>query len=91
MLLELLRRGQELRIGKVHDHDIDFIVRQGDFQEYYQVALSVRDESILERELKPLCMAKDSYPKFLLTLDDDPPADYNGIRRLNVLDWLAAP
>jgi hypothetical protein len=55
-----------------------------------QVALSVRDESTLERKLRPLDAIRDHHPKFLLTLDDDPPADCNGIRRLNALDWLLA-
>jgi len=87
--LELLRRGWELYIGKIDDKEIDFIASRGDLREYYQVALSVRDEATLERELKPLCALKDSYPKFLLTMDDDMPADNNGIRRINVLNWLA--
>ena len=88
VFLELLRRGGDLSIGKIDDKEIDFITRRGDEQVYYQTALSVRDELTLNRELRPLLAVKDSYPKYLLTMDDDPPADYNGIRRLNVLDWL---
>jgi predicted AAA+ superfamily ATPase len=88
VFLELLRRGRELSIGKIDDIAIDFITQQGDRREYYQVALSVRDEATLERELRPLRMVKDNYPKFLLSLDDDRPADNDGIRRINVLDWL---
>ena len=56
--------------------------------QYIQVAATVRDKKTLERELKPLQSIKDSYPKLLLTLDDDPDADYNGILRTNVLAWL---
>jgi predicted AAA+ superfamily ATPase len=89
VFLELLRRGWEISIGKMDDKEIDFIVRQGNIREYYQVALSTRDEATLERELCPLQATRDSYPKFLLTMDDDPPADNGGIRRINVLDWLA--
>jgi len=88
VFLELLRRGRELNIGKFDDMEIDFITQQGDMREYYQVSLSVRDEATLERELRPLQKLKDNYPKFLLTLDDDPSADNDGIRRINVLDWL---
>jgi predicted AAA+ superfamily ATPase len=87
--LELLRRGWELHIGKMDDKEIDFIAVKGDLREYYQVALSVRDEATLERELRPLYAIRDSYPKFLLTMDDELPADNNGIRRINVLHWLA--
>ena len=56
--------------------------------EYYQVALSVRDKKVLERELRSLEKTGDYYPKFLLTLDIDLEADYNGIRKVNVVDWL---
>jgi predicted AAA+ superfamily ATPase len=90
VFLELLRRGWELHVGKIDDKEIDFVAHRGDLREYYQVALSVRDEATMERELRPLYAVKDSYPKFLLTMDDDPPATQDGIRRLNVLDWLLA-
>jgi len=88
VFLELLRRGGEISIGKIDDKEIDFVVRRGGMLEYYQVALTVRDEKTLERELRSLQTVKDNYPKFLLTLDDDPPSDNDGIRQINVLDWL---
>ncbi|MCL2007099.1 MAG: hypothetical protein FWG77_03350 [Treponema sp.] len=47
-----------------------------------------RDEATLERELRSLRAVKDSYPKYLLIMDDDPPAINEGIRIINVLDWL---
>jgi hypothetical protein len=88
VFLELLRRGWEISIGKIDNMEIDFVIQKGSIREYYQVALSVRDESVLERELRSLRVIKDNYPKFLLTMDDDPPSDNNGISRINVLDWL---
>jgi len=88
VFLELFRRGWELSIGKMNSYEIDFVARQGARLEYYQVALSVRDEAALEREIRPLEAVKDNHPKFLLTMDDDPPAEHNGIFRKNVLDWL---
>jgi predicted AAA+ superfamily ATPase len=88
VFLELLRRGYELNIGKIDDQEIDFIARRRSIPEYYQVALSVRDKATLDRELRPLLAAKDNYPKYLLSMDDDPPSDYNGIHLTNVLDWL---
>jgi len=54
----------------------------------YQVAASVRDDMTLKRELAPLQRISDHYPKMILTLDEDPEAEYNGIRRVNALDWL---
>ena len=55
---------------------------------YYQVAATVRDSNTLKRELAPLEAISDHYPKIILTLDEDPEADYSGIRRINALDWL---
>ena len=55
---------------------------------YIQVAATVRDENTLARELTPLKKIQDHYPKLILTLDEDPEAVYDGIRRINALDWL---
>lgn len=86
--LELLRRGKEVYIGKVGDLEVDFVTIDRDTIAYYQVAATVRDENTLKRELLSLQKIKDQYPKVLLTLDEDPDADYNGIKRVNVLNWL---
>ena len=55
---------------------------------YYQVALTVRDKATLEREIRPLQMLQDDYPKVILTLDDDPARDIEGIKVINARDWL---
>jgi predicted AAA+ superfamily ATPase len=86
--LELLRRDYEVSTGKVDNTEIDFVAVLDGNSEYYQVALSVRDSATLERELRSLNAVKDHNPKYLLTLDDDPPASYNGIRCRNAIDWL---
>lgn len=86
--LELLRRRYDVYVGKIDDAEVDFVAQTQDGNIYIQVAASVRDEQALQRELRPLKAVKDSYPKMILTLDDDPPSDYNGIARMNALDWL---
>ena len=86
--LELLRRGYEVYVGKVDEYEVDFVAQNNKGTTYFQVALTVRDEHTLERELRVLQSIKDHYPKLLLTLDDDPEAQYNGIRRINARDWL---
>ncbi len=86
--LELLRRGYEVYVGKVDEYEIDFVAQNSKGTTYFQVALTVRDEHTLERELRVLQSIKDHYPKLLLTLDDDPEAQYDGIRRINARDWL---
>ena len=86
--LELLRHNQHVFIGKVGDLEVDFVTINNDQTSFYQVSASVRNADTLERELAPLMAIKDHNPKWLLTLDDDPDANYNGIRKMNVLNWL---
>ncbi len=86
--LELIRRGYKVFVGKVDDVEIDFVAQNYEGNLYVQVSATVRDKSTLERELKPLQIVKDNYPKLLLTLDDDPAVDFNGIKQINVLEWL---
>lgn len=87
--LELLRRGYDVYVGKVNDLEIDFVAINEKGQIYFQVAATVRDEDVLNRELASLQQVSDNYPKYILTLDNDPEADYEGIRRINALEWLA--
>lgn len=86
--LELIRRGYSVYVGKIDDMEIDFVAQNSQGNTYIQVAASVRDENTLKRELRSLQSVKDNYPKMILTLDDDPEADYDGILRKNALDWL---
>ncbi|MDD6994552.1 MAG: ATP-binding protein [Candidatus Borkfalkiaceae bacterium] len=86
--LELLRRGYDVYVGKVDDSEVDFVAMNESGISYFQVAASVRENTTLLRELAPLQKIKDNYPKTILSLDDDPKADYSGIIRLNALDWL---
>ncbi len=86
--LELLRRGYKIYVGKSGDKEIDFVAENSRGIQYFQVAYTVRDEKTLERELSALESINDHYPKFILTMDVDPEVDYNGIRKMNVLDWL---
>ena len=88
--LELLRRYDDVYVGKVGRTEIDFVaVRDGQL-EYYQVAYTVvgADGAILQRELAPLQDVKDFYPRYLLTMDLMPPVSHEDIKQLYVLDWL---
>jgi len=86
--LELLRRGYEVYVGKVDELEIDFVAINSKGIEYYQVTETTRDEKTLERELKPLQNVKDNFPKYILTMDIDPDTTFDGIIKMNVLDWL---
>jgi predicted AAA+ superfamily ATPase len=86
--LELIRRGYNVSVGKFNDLEIDFVATKQNELLYIQVAETVRGQATLQRELKPLNSINNHYPKILLTLDEEPQTDYNGIRKLNALEWL---
>lgn len=86
--LELKRRGYEVHVGKVGDAEVDFIAIGAEGEEYYQVSQTVLEEQTLKRELSSLDAIKDHNPKYLLTMDYTPMTSYNGIKQINVLDWL---
>lgn len=86
--LELIRRGYDVYIGQVGELEVDFVAMNDNGSEYFQVSASVRDEKTLERKLKSLQKINDNYPKYILTLDNDPVCDYDGIKKINALDWL---
>lgn len=88
--LELLRRGYEVYVGKVGLAEVDFIAIGDEGEEYYQVAYTVidTDGKTLERELAPLNAIGDHNPKYLLTMDLGPLVSHNGIKQINVTDWL---
>ena len=86
--LELLRRGYHVSVGKVQDLEVDFVARKDDRTEYYQVTANMTDESTFEREIKPLRLITDNYPKTILTLDRFTLGDYEGIEVRSVVDWL---
>lgn len=86
--LELLHRQKKVYVGKNDNLEVDFVAIDENNIAYYQVAATVRDESTLKRELASLQQINDQYPKYILTLDDDPVADYDGIKRINALKWM---
>lgn len=87
IFLELKRRGYEIYIGKYDDEEVDFVIKNNDGIKYIQVALSVRDEDTLKRELTSLKNIKDNYPKYLITLDYDT-NDFDGIKQISAIDFL---
>lgn len=87
--LELVRRNRDVFIGKRNNLEVDFVVTDNDgYTSYYQVAWTTENLETLERELASLRAIKDSNPKYLLTTDNDFNPVYDGIRKLNVIDWM---
>lgn len=88
--LELRRRYSKVYVGNIDKFEVDFVVvtEVGNY-EYYQVSETTLSSETLERELRPLQAINDQYPKYLLTMDTiQPNANYNGIQKKNILDWL---
>jgi uncharacterized protein len=88
IFLELLRRGYDLYIGKVEGLEIDFVAKSSNEVKYIQVAASVRDSRTFERKIRPLQKIQNNYPKCIMTLDLDPVANFEGIKKFNALDYL---
>ena len=89
VFLELKRRGYDVYVGQSGDAEVDFAAISPEGIDYYQVAATALDESILKRELSPLRKISDNYPKYLITLDEVfGRADYEGIKKINAIDWL---
>lgn len=87
--LELRRRKKTVYVGKIDSGEVDFVTINGNNYEYFQVAATTLEESTLRRELTPFKNIRDNYPKYLLTLDDVfANENYNGVIKLNVLDWI---
>lgn len=85
---ELLRRGYDVAIGKVGNAEIDFIATKADNKLYIQVTESMDSETVRERELAPLTKIRDNYEKVILSLNPGMDASYDGIKSLNLIDWL---
>ena len=88
--IELIRRGYKVYVGKIDDEEIDFIATKANEILYIQVAETVKGEAVLTRELRPLKKVKDFYQRILITSDYDVNADYDGIKHINILNFLLA-
>ena len=86
--LELLRRGYKVNIGKTFDYEVDFIAENPEEIKYYQVTQSLKEKSVLERELRSLESIQDNYEKIILTMDRSINKDYSGIKVKNIIDFL---
>lgn len=86
--LELKRRNNQIWIGKTNNLEVDFVVRNNQgFTQYIQVSQTVQNATTLERELAPLDSIADHHEKLLITMDYET-GTYNGIKKINALDWL---
>ncbi|MDD6489329.1 MAG: ATP-binding protein [Clostridia bacterium] len=85
---ELVRRGYDVAIGKIDNAEVDFIATTTDDKKYIQVTESMQSEDVRKRELAPLQKIRDNYEKIVLSLEPGLDTSYNGIKSLNLIDWL---
>ena len=85
---ELLRRGYRVFIGSFRDQEVDFTAIKGDEVRYYQVSKTVMDDKTYNREIGPLKSVTDNYEKTILTMDRFGLGNDEGVKIVNVIDWL---
>lgn len=90
VFLELIRRDYRVYIGKVGEKEVDFIAEKPNDKLYIQVTESMQSPETRERELRPLRMISDNYEKIILSMDRNYINSYDGIKSLNLIDWLLA-
>ena len=77
-----------MAIGKIDNMEVDFIATSVNDKKYIQVTESMTSETVRERELKPLYKIRDNYEKIVLSLETGFDSSYDGIKSMNVIDWL---
>lgn len=85
---ELLRRGYDVAIGKIDNAEVDFIATNTESKIYIQVTESMQSEDVRKRELVPLQKIKDNYEKIIFSLDTGSDTSFEGIKSINLIDWL---
>lgn len=86
--LELERRGNKVHIGKYGSTEVDFVTQKEGVLTYYQVTADMAAEETFEQVMRPLKNIQDNYEKIVLTLDRFSTGNYDGIKVVNVIDWL---
>jgi len=86
--LELLRRGYRVNIGKSGFYEVDFVAENPNVIKYYQVTQTLSDDKVKQKEIRSLENISDNYEKIILTMDKTINNDFNGIKVINIIDWL---
>ena len=86
--LELLRRGYRVNIGKTSEYEVDFVAETPNVIKYYQVTQTLKNDDIKNREIRSLEGINDNYEKIILTMDKLINNDFNGIKVINIIEWL---
>ena len=88
VLLKKLRRGYDVSIGKIDNSEVDFIATNTNDKMYVQGTVAMTSEDVRKRELAPLQKISDNYEKIVLSLNPGMDSSYDGIKSINLIDWL---
>ena len=88
VLLKKLRRGYDVSIGKIDNSEVDFIATNTNDKMYVQVTEAMTSDDVRKRELAPLQKISDNYEKIVLSLNPGMDSSYDGIKSINLIDWL---
>lgn len=86
--LELKRRGYDVYIGKMNDKEIDFVATKQNDKIYVQVTQEIKSEKTQKREYDQLLEIRDNYPKYVVMANDFAGGNYEGIKTMNITDFL---